>query len=97
MSAQAIARHWQALGCGEVVVKLGAAGCLLPDGQLLPPPVRLNPVDTSGAGDAFNGGYLGARLRGLSIVESALQGHLLAGHCIMHHGAIPPRQAVVDP
>ena len=89
--AAAVARHWQALGCGEVVVKLGAEGCLLPDGQTLPPPARLDPVDTSGAGDAFNAGYLGARLNGAASSDAALAGHTLAGWTILRPGAIPAR------
>ncbi len=88
-SAQEVAADWASLGCGEVVVKLGADGCLLPDGSILPPPVRLDPVDTSGAGDAFNGGYLAARLRGANPREAALAGHELAGWCVMRRGAIP--------
>ncbi len=89
--AAAVARHWQDLGCGEVVVKLGAAGCLLPDGAPVPPPARLDPVDTSGAGDAFNAGYLGARLHGAAPSDAALAGHMLAGWTIMRPGAIPAR------
>jgi 2-dehydro-3-deoxygluconokinase len=85
----AVARHWQALGCAETVVKLGAHGCRLPDGQVLPPPCRLDPVDTSGAGDAFNGGYLAGRLAGLSVTEAAGIAHKLAGRVIMQCGAIP--------
>lgn len=88
---QAVAAHWQALGCAETVVKLGAQGCLLPDGTLVPPPQVLQPVDTSGAGDAFNAGYLSARLAGASPHDAALQGHRLAGWCVMRPGAIPPR------
>lgn len=90
---QAVSDHWQRLGCAETVVKLGARGCLLPDGTLVPPPQVLQPVDTSGAGDAFNAGYLAARLSGASPQEAALQGHRLAGWCVMRHGAIPPRDA----
>lgn len=89
-TAADVARHWQALGCAEVVVKLGAQGCRLPDGTILPPPDRLAPVDTSGAGDAFNAGYLSARLGGANPREAALEGHRLAGWCVMRPGAIPP-------
>ncbi len=85
----AVAQHWQALGCVETVVKLGARGCRLPDGQVLTPPRRLDPVDTSGAGDAFNGGYLTGRLAGLSVTEAAGIAHKLAGRVIMQCGAIP--------
>ncbi|WP_088307477.1 sugar kinase [Novosphingobium sp. B 225] len=91
-TAADVMRRWQALGCEEVVVKLGAQGCLLPDGQLVPPPARLDPVDTSGAGDAFNAGYLGARLQGADWHAAALAGHALAGWTILRPGAIPARE-----
>lgn len=89
--AAAIAAHWQALGCTETVVKLGADGCLLPDRTVVPPPHVLQPVDTSGAGDAFNAGYLTARLAGSSLQDAAMKGHRLAGWCVLRPGAIPPR------
>jgi 2-dehydro-3-deoxygluconokinase len=89
--AAAVAAHWQGLGCAETVVKLGALGCQLPDGTIRAPPETLAPVDTSGAGDAFNAGYLAARLHGASCDEAAREGHRLAGWTIMRRGAIPPR------
>lgn len=88
--AAAVAAHWQDLGCEETVVKLGAAGCRLPDGTVVTPLQALEPVDTSGAGDAFNAGYLDARLRGLGPADAAAAGHALAGWTIMRPGAIPP-------
>lgn len=91
--AAAVAAHWQGLGCRETVVKLGAEGCRLPDGDIVAPLNALEPVDTSGAGDAFNAGYLDARLRGLAPAEAAAAGHELAGWTIMRPGAIPPRDA----
>lgn len=90
-TAADVAAHWQGLGCGETVVKCGADGCLLPGGVTVPPPSVLNPVDTSGAGDAFNAGYLGARLAGHAPARAARAGHDLAGWTIMRPGAIPPR------
>lgn len=90
-SPDAVARHWRDLGCAEVVVKRGADGCTLPDGTDCPPPRRLDPVDTSGAGDAFNGGYLAARMNGVNVAQAALAGHLLAGWNVMRRGAIPRR------
>lgn len=88
LAAQVIA-HWRDLGCAEVVVKMGSAGACLPDGRLIPPPAILNPVDTSGAGDAFNGGYLVARLNGATSEDAVMAGHRLAGWCVIHRGAIP--------
>lgn len=89
--AATVATHWQGLGCAETIVKLGPEGCRLPDGTILAPAEVLKPVDTSGAGDAFNAGYLGARLRGEEPAQAAVAGHALAGWTIMRRGAIPPR------
>lgn len=89
--AAAVAAHWQGLGCDETVVKLGPKGCRLPDGRIVAPERVLAPVDTSGAGDAFNAGYLAARLRGEAPAQAAIAGHALAGWTIMRRGAIPAR------
>ena len=51
-----------AAGAKQVVVKLGADGCLL-NGQHVPG-FPVNAVDTTGAGDCFVGGYLAAMSRG---------------------------------
>jgi 2-dehydro-3-deoxygluconokinase len=90
-SADRVSAHWQSLGCAETVVKLGVDGCRLPDGSILAPPQQLTPVDTSGAGDAFNAGYLHARLNGASVAEAAMEGHRLAGWVVMRPGAIPAK------
>lgn len=87
----AIAAHWQSLGCTETVVKLGPQGCRLPDGAIVAPLSVLEPVDTSGAGDAFNAGYLSARMGGADTSTAARAGHALAGWTIMRPGAIPAR------
>jgi 2-dehydro-3-deoxygluconokinase len=91
--ADRVAAHWQGLGCAECVVKLGAEGCRLPDGSVIAPAAVLAPVDTSGAGDAFNAGYLGARLNDAAPAEAALAGHATAGWTIMRPGAIPARDS----
>lgn len=90
-TSDAVAAHWRSLGCAETVVKLGEEGCRLPDGTVLAPESVVAPVDTSGAGDAFNAGYLAARLKGIDIADAAREGHRLAGWTIMRPGAIPPR------
>ena len=91
--AAEVASRWQSLGCSEVIVKLGADGCRLPVGAIVQPERRLEPVDTSGAGDAFNAGYLGARLSGADPGDAACAGHRLAGWTIMRPGAIPSRNS----
>ncbi|WP_240309359.1 MULTISPECIES: sugar kinase [Sphingomonas] len=86
----AIAAEWREAGVAEVVIKCGGEGCLI-DGNLVPPPALLQPRDTSGAGDAFNAGYLHARLAGQAPRDGAAAGHRLAGWVVMHQGAVPPR------
>ena len=87
---ETIAR-WRAAGVHEVVVKLGAAGCLVADDRLIAPIAPITPLDTTGAGDAFNGGYLHARRHGCEEAQAAAFGNLVAGQVILHRGAIPPR------
>ena len=88
-SAEAVRDHWRSLGAAEVVVKLGSRGALV-DQALVPPPAALEPVDTTGAGDAFNAAYLAARLNGADPLPAAMRGHALAGWVVMRAGGIPP-------
>lgn len=90
--AQDAAARWGAGEGREIIVKLGGEGCLV-DGQVIAPPRMVDVVDSSGAGDAFNGGYLHARLGGAAPADAALAGHRLAGWNIGHRGAIPARDA----
>jgi 2-dehydro-3-deoxygluconokinase len=88
---EVIRDHWLRCGCEEVTVKLGSAGTMLPDGTMIKPEVQLHPLDTSGAGDAFDAGYLAARMRDVPPEHAALQGQRLAAWTVMRHGAIPER------
>ncbi|MCL4105187.1 UNVERIFIED_CONTAM: hypothetical protein GTU68_018894 [Idotea baltica] len=49
-------------------------------------------IDTTAAGDSFNGAYLAARLSGQSQAASLMAGHLCAAHVVQHRGAIVPPQ-----
>lgn len=86
------AARWGAGDGREVIVKLGGEGCLV-DGVIIPVPQMVDVIDSSGAGDAFNGGYLNARLSGAAPQQAALAGHALAGWNIGRRGAIPARDA----
>ena len=70
-SAADLARSIAALGPDQVLIKLGAEGCLaLVDGtehRQTAVPVRV--VDTVGAGDAFVAGYLAELVAGLPVAE----------------------------
>lgn len=46
-----------------------------------------NPIDTTGAGDAFAAGFLFGLLHGFSLVKSAEIGNLFAGEIIQKYGA----------
>jgi 2-dehydro-3-deoxygluconokinase len=48
-------------------------------------------VDTSGAGDSFNGAYLAARLHGQDPMEAAKAGLAMAAKVVAQPGAIIPR------
>ena len=61
---RAAAAYWRTHG-RNVVIKMGRRGSrwIGPDGSVQAPPRRVRAIDTTGAGDAFNGGFLCARLR----------------------------------
>jgi 2-dehydro-3-deoxygluconokinase len=96
-TSQAIADRWHRLGVGEVVVKLGVDGAFVSSGETRAhvPTTPVQPIDTSGAGDAFDAGYLVARIEGRDPITSARFGHRLAGETILHRGAIPAREAMI--
>jgi 2-dehydro-3-deoxygluconokinase len=78
----------QQISWAEAIGKMGVKGCREPCGKVIAPPPALQPVDTSGADDAFNAGYLHARLESAAIQETAIEGHRLAEWIIMRSGAI---------
>jgi sugar/nucleoside kinase (ribokinase family) len=59
-------------GRTRVIAKLGPQGCMTLDGgqPLAVPAFRIDPVDTTGAGDSFDAGFLHAWLRGMPVLES---------------------------
>jgi sugar/nucleoside kinase (ribokinase family) len=58
-------------GRTRIVAKLGARGCITLDGErvLRAPAIAVQPVDTTGAGDSFNAGFLHAWLDGRPLSE----------------------------
>lgn len=83
-------------GSTEVVIKDGINGCLLHSNNQsvhIPVPTKVSPLDTTAAGDSFNGAYLAARLNGASAERSVAQGQACAALVIQHRGAIVPLEA----
>lgn len=72
-----------------VVVKMGARGCFATNGRESArfPSLAAKVVDTTGAGDAFDAGFLFGRLRGHPLRECALLGSLAAASCVALPGA----------
>lgn len=77
-------------GIAEIVVKHGAAGAwVVVDGELtLVPASPVEPIDTTAAGDSFNGAYLAARVNGDPPLIAAAAGNALASEVVRHRGAI---------
>jgi sugar/nucleoside kinase (ribokinase family) len=71
-----------------VVVKRGAAGAIgLADGQVRAVPADpVNVLDTTGAGDCFNAGFLAGWLGGLPLEESLTLGVICGGRATEDHG-----------
>jgi 2-dehydro-3-deoxygluconokinase len=92
-TAAAVAARYRADGVAEVVVRAGAEPALVvwPDGETSVAPAQVSaPVDTTGAGDSFNGTYIAARLSGDPPEEAARKAHVTAGRVIGTYGALMP-------
>jgi sugar/nucleoside kinase (ribokinase family) len=79
----------------EIVVKLGAAGALWRKGSAFVQvdARRIAAVDTTGAGDAFAAGFLGAWLAGAAPDAALRAGCELAARAVAHVGARPWQDA----
>lgn len=99
-SARAAADRLLARGVGSVVVTLGEKGALLhgPGRSLVVPAVSAGPVvETTGAGDAFNGGFATALARGEEPAAAVRYGCATAGLSVTRAGAarsMPSRSEV---
>ncbi|MDP2740372.1 MAG: sugar kinase [Pseudorhodobacter sp.] len=90
-AASVIARL-QAAGVTTGALKRGQVGPLAigdaAPAAHFPPAARV--VDTTAAGDSFNGAYIAALLQSLPAVQCLRAGHDMACRVIGHHGAIIP-------
>jgi 2-dehydro-3-deoxygluconokinase len=92
-SPKATVERLTTFGVREIVVKNGAEPALVhADGcsKEVPVPERLKTVDARAAGDAFNAGYIAARLRKESPETAVLAAHRLAAEVLRNPGAIVP-------
>jgi 2-dehydro-3-deoxygluconokinase len=98
---QAIIDWAHGQGARAVVLKLGAMGCIVSDGRDVTalPPMRVTPVDATGAGDCFAGACLGLLARGASLVDAARIANIAAALSTQGFGAVDPlpRWAQIQP
>lgn len=96
-SLSSLMDHIAGLGPAEIVIKRGPDGVVIRTGSSDNLEIRAekveNVVDTTSAGDSFNGSYLSKRLAGGSVTEAAKSGCATAAKVIQHHGAIIPTDA----
>lgn len=86
------AEHFMRCGVRNVLLKLGERGAFLAtqDGiRARIAPFAVTPVDTTAAGDAFNGGLAVGLARGLSAVNAAQLASAVAAISVTRHGALP--------
>ena len=87
-----------AAGAEEVVVKDGDAPIhfRMNGERYTALPIQVaDTVDTTGAGDSFNGAYLAARIQGRSIAQSVDAASRLAATVVRHQGAVIPKEATL--
>ena len=88
LAAERLTAELLAMGAKHVVLKQGAAGCCVADGRTLRhvPALPARVVDTTGAGDCWNAGFIAGLAAGLELLDAARTGHACAAFCVEHVG-----------
>ncbi|MDD4870199.1 MAG: carbohydrate kinase family protein [Kiritimatiellae bacterium] len=88
MKPRDMIKHILRFGVKTVVLKMGKTGCLVATEddcmQVRGLPAKV--VDTTGAGDCWNAGFLAALAHGEDVPAAALIGHACAAYCIEYVG-----------
>jgi ribokinase len=98
--AEVAARKLQDRGAGTVVVKMGEQGCFLAgsDDYFIATGFRVAAIDTTAAGDAFNGAFAVALREGLTLRDAAHFANGAAALSVTRNGALTsmPNRSEVD-
>lgn len=89
--------RYAAQGASEIVVKNGSGAVHYHSGgesAVIDTPPASEIRDTTGAGDAFNAGYLAARLMGRDVIGAIRAGQDMSGEVLRHYGALIPKDRV---
>ena len=89
------------MGVRNVVITLGSRGVYFTDGskELLIPAAKVKAVETTGAGDAFNGGFATAIAEGMPIEKALYFASATAAISVTRHGSspsMPYRHEIID-
>src|SRR5258705_3009186 len=100
-SAEEAASSLLALGVGNVILTLGAQGALIKTTTITRhiPAVDAGPIiETTGAGDAFNGGLATALAEGMDLIEATQFACVVAGISVTRPGTAPsmPHRPEID-
>ncbi len=85
------------LGCREIILTNGAdpvLACIDGTVHRLPLAKPVKPLDTTGAGDSFSGGYLAARVLGFEPQEAVAHAQAVAGEVVCYRVALIPMDAL---
>jgi ribokinase len=100
LAAARAAEILRARGAGTVILTLGARGAFLADasGQQLVPGFKVKPVDTTAAGDIFNGALAVALAEGRALVDAVIFANAAAALSVTRLGAQPsaPMRAAIE-
>lgn len=78
-----------AMGVEIVAVKMGDKGCYVTNGEekQIIQPYKVQAIDTTGAGDAFNAGFLYGLIQNKTLAECGRMGNFVGSRCVMKMGA----------
>ena len=99
-SARAAAEWFLAKGVKSAVITMGGMGAFVADGDIreMTPAFKVNTVDTTGAGDAYSGGFVTALAEGKSILEACRFAAATAALSVQKMGTTPsmPTRQEID-
>jgi len=86
------------LGIKQAVVKLGKKGSMYCSGNQIirEEAFKVRAVDTTGAGDVFNAGFVYGYAKGLTPERCLKLGNFVAGKKVQHHGIVVPKKEEVE-
>ena len=100
VSAEQAIRVIHGMGVGEVIITLGSKGSLYFNGEFIKhyKALRATVVDTSGAGDAFNGSLAASLVDGVNIDNAIKLAVAFSSLAVEKHGAssMPSRTTVLE-